>query len=75
MSRTYRGKRSKIARSCGVTGKASFGSTVAARTFVDSLDEWRGGVSRVYRCEWCDWYHLTSQPTRWELNRAGHAAA
>ncbi len=70
MSRTYRRYKLKTARSCGVTGKASFRSTTAARRFVESRDEWRGEVARVYCCEYCGWYHLTSSPTNWELARA-----
>ena len=75
MSRTHRVWRYATAKGCPVTGKASFRSTVAARAFVEARDEWRGEVSRVYRCEWCDWLHLTSQPTRWELVRKRSTAA
>ena len=75
MSRTYRGRHQETARSCAVTGKTSFRSTAAAKEFVDSREEWRGEVSRVYRCEWCDWYHLTSRPTRWAMARANGVAA
>ena len=75
MSRTYRGWKRATARGCPMTGKTSFKSTVAARAFVESRDEWRGEVSRVYRCEWCDWFHLTSRPTRWELIRTEPTAA
>ena len=75
MSRTYRGYRHKGARSCSVTGKASFRSTTAAWSFVESRDEWRGEIARVYQCEWCDWYHLTSKRTNWELARAACAVA
>jgi hypothetical protein len=74
MSRTYRRSKHHTARNCPVTGKASFRSTVAARAFVDSRDEWRGEVARVYRCEHCDWYHLTSKRTHWELARTAAAA-
>ena len=75
MSRTHRRRRYRAAAGCPVTGKTSFRSTTAARAFVASRDEWYGETSRVYRCEWCDWYHLTSSPTRWELARtAGEAA-
>ncbi len=75
VSRTHRGWKYRTAASCGVTGKTSFKSTVAARSFVDTRDEWRGEVSRVYRCEFCDWFHLTSRPSRWELIRTETAAA
>ena len=64
-----------MAGGCRVTGKTSFRSAVAARTFVEACDEWRGEVARVYRCEWCDWYHLTSHPTRWEMLRTEASAA
>ena len=75
MSKTYRHWKFRSAQRCGVTGKASFKSTVAARAFVDTRDEWRGETSRVYRCEWCDWYHLTSKRTNWELARVAETFA
>jgi hypothetical protein len=75
VSRTHRGGKYRTASNCSATGKASFRSTVAARAFVESRDEWRGEVSRVYRCEWCDWYHLTSHRTRWEMLRTDTEAA
>ena len=70
MARTYRRWHYRTAVRCSVTGKASFRSTTSARAFVESRDNWDGDVARVYRCEWCDWYHLTCRPTRWELARA-----
>lgn len=75
MSRTYRGYKHKATKSCITSGKTSFRSTAAARAFIDTRDEWRGEVARVYCCQWCDWYHLTSKPTNWELARAGSVAA
>jgi len=75
VSRTYRRWKYDVAASCPVTGKASFRSTTAARAFVATRDEWHGTRARVYRCEWCDWYHLTSRPTRWELARSATDAA
>ena len=69
MSRTYRRWKVRGATRCGVTGKASFKSTTAARSFVETREEWLGEVARVYRCEWCGWYHLTSKRTNWELAR------
>jgi hypothetical protein len=75
VSRTYRGYKHKTAKSCAVSGKASFRSTAAARAFIDTRDEWRGEVARVYRCEWCDWYHLTSRETRWAMLRTDTVAA
>ena len=76
MSRTYRHWKFRSAQRCGVKGKASFKSTVAARSFVETRDEWNGDVARVYCCEFCDWYHLTSRRTNWELaRRAGTVAA
>ena len=75
VSRTYRIYKHKGTRCCNVTGKTSFRSTTAAWSFVDTRDEWRGEVSRVYRCEWCDWFHLTSKRTKWELARAAGTVA
>jgi hypothetical protein len=75
VSRTYRQWKFRGAARCGVTGKASFKSTVAARSVVETREEWRGETARVYRCEWCDWYHLTSKRTNWEMARAAESRA
>ena len=75
VSRTYRRWHHDTAARCPATGKTSFRSTIAARQFVASRDEWNGETPRVYRCEWGDWYHLTSSPTRWELARMHNGAA
>ncbi len=75
MSRTHRHWGYKPASRCAVTDKASFRSTVAARAFVATRDDWHGDVARVYCCEHCDWFHLTSRPTRWEMARQARAAA
>ncbi len=75
MSRTHRHWGYTPARRCPTTGKASFRSTVAARAFVATRGEWNGDISRVYCCEHCAWYHLTSKPTRWERLRQAEAAA
>ena len=36
--------------------------------FVEAT-EWNRAYARVYRCPICDWFHLTSQRTNWELAR------
>ena len=71
MARTYRRAKIRTGASCWKSGKTSFRSTGQAWRFVETREVWNGDVARVYRCEWCDWFHLTSQPTRWEVARAG----
>jgi hypothetical protein len=68
VARTYERTGFRAAQPCPVTGKASFRSTQAAREFVAATD-WNREYARVYRCLICDWFHLTSQRTNWELSR------
>jgi hypothetical protein len=68
VARTYRRTRFRTAQRCAVSGKVSFRSSTAARAFVEAAD-WNREYARVYRCLICDWFHLTSQRTRWELAR------
>lgn len=69
MARTYRRWKYRTANPCPATGKTSFRSTTAARSFVETRDSWNAELARVYSCPACDWYHLTSQETNWALER------
>jgi hypothetical protein len=73
MSDAYRVWKGRMAARCSSTGKASFKSTSAARQFMDSRDHWNGNFARVYRCAHCDWIHLTSQRTHFDLRRTAAA--
>lgn len=76
MSRTYRNRIGhRMGRRCPIGGKESFPSTTAAWAFVDKLDHWNGEVTRTYRCKHCEWFHLTSKHTHWELRRLAEEAA
>lgn len=69
MARSGRLTKYQPATRCGRSGKTSFRSTVAARAFLNAVDEWRGETARVYQCPFCSWFHLTSARTLWELAR------
>lgn len=71
MARTWRRWKYQTAAQCQSTGKTSFKSTKAAREFVATRDDWKGEVARVYQCCDCDWFHLTSELTHWEVLRRG----
>jgi hypothetical protein len=74
MSRTYRRLRFRTGALCPATGKVSFPSTTAARSFIDVLKEWDGVYMRAYRCPRCEWVHLTSQRTYREQRMVGESA-
>ena len=61
MARTYRRRSHRPGERCSTTGKTSFKSTKAARDFASLKRNDAASMPVSIRCEWCDWFHLTSR--------------
>jgi rubrerythrin len=49
---------------CPVTHKQIYGTLGRAMSYCDRMERETGHAYRVYRCEHCGYFHLTSTPRR-----------